>query len=414
MARRVGRGLFRRRGGGQADSGGQPEGRPFPDPEATEPFPVIEPDLEAPAPPPTEVHEPEPAPPEHEPAPPEPSETDQPPAPDAGQLAEIRAIDEILALESDLERAKQQASAEIESLRERLLAAEQRADAAAALEGGADPAELRRAIREQVETEMRADLEARRAELEAKVRSEIEAEVEDRISKIQADADERVRTEVGIARGAAEEYFRSVLAERERELENERTAKAALIEESERRLAEIERKAAEAAARVAHAEAQLAAKEADLRQETERRLERERERIRAEAAGDAGRRVTELEAELERREAEMRRQRAEFENRIAQLESKLGAVEASRAREAEEMRLAAAAWVRGEIERLGELPKPPQGSEETREQRFRSAASRIDEAAARADAAAKRAGAGEPSDPQEEDTSSWDIGRPND
>ncbi len=325
---------------------------------------------------------------------------------DPARLAEIRAMDEILALESDLEQVRQEATAEIESLRERLAAAEQGAHAAAALEAGVDPAELRREVRERAEAEVREDLALRRAELESRLRAEIEAEVEDRIAKVRADADERIRTEVEIARSAAEDHFKEALGERELELELERSAKAKLVEDSEQRLAEIERKAAEAAARVAGTEARLAEKEANLREYAEERLDAERERIRAEAAGDAGRRAADLEAELERG-------RLEADRRVEELEGRLKLTEAAAAQQTEELRLAAAAWIRGQADRLRRqgIEGLPQETVDAQEERFRIAASRIDAAAARVDAAAERSAPEPEPTTGEEDIQAWDIGK---
>lgn len=428
MARRIGRGLFRRRRRGDADPGATPDDSLYPDePISTEPFTAIGGETEE-----WSDEEREATSDRSEQAEPGgeraaatesaggervakgPADPEHPDRREAGgegqaaaQQAEIRAVDEILALESDLERAKQEAAGEIETLRERLQVAEQGAQAAAAIEAGVDPAEVRREIGAALEGQAREDLEQRRGELETRLRAELEGEAEDRLAKLQADADERVRTEVGIARTAAEDHFREALTERERELEGERTAKAKLIEDSERRLTEIERKAGEAAARVSAAEARLAEKEANVRRDAEAELERERQRIGADAAGEAGRRVATLEAELQNA-------RVDGERRVADLEGRLKLAEASAGQEAEELRLAAAAWVRGQADSLRKQGAASGTSEEesARDERFEAAASRIDAAAARADAAAERAAPDPEASAEEGDTQSWDVGKP--
>jgi len=191
-------------------------------------------------------------------------------AADAADAAEQRAIQEILALEEALARARSEAATKVAELEQRLVDSEERASAAErhALDAHAKVTELERHL---------AAANERAQRLRAAKPVMPPPAVEPRPAPTPQEADE--------ARLAAELRLRT------EELEREREEKIRLIEESDRRLAGIEEGAADAAQ-------QMTAAEAELAQEAER-LRSETERAREEAQTTAAR-VGDLERELER------------------------------------------------------------------------------------------------------------------
>jgi DNA uptake protein ComE-like DNA-binding protein len=204
----------------------------------------------------------------------------------ATRAAEQRSIDEIVALEEDLERAKREGAARVEALEVRLGEAERRA------------AEAEERVREEEQEKLAAEFERVRAEAEA-------------------DRDEQV--------AAARKELNSVRAERAKALvDSERSVEAA--EERARAAEQGIRTAveqAEAKARAAH-EADLAKELARFRAEAESNLERELAATRRqlgeahERAAAADRRAAEIEIEA-RREIERER-----EGRVQEIEGKIG------------------------------------------------------------------------------------------
>jgi hypothetical protein len=176
------------------------------------------------------------------------------------------ATAEILALEADLERAKNEAAAALDVIESRLAEADER-----------------------LETE----LERVRRETEERVRAEIRGQ-----------AEERTRVEVDAVRRASEERFNAEIRLRDQELESEREDKARVIEESDARLHEIEQRALAAAERVAAREAELT--------ETKAAIEAELAAARGEleeahaVAAELERRALDWEREARLREAEER------------------------------------------------------------------------------------------------------------
>jgi DNA uptake protein ComE-like DNA-binding protein len=179
------------------------------------------------------------------------------------------------------------------------------------------------------------------------------------------------------------------LRAREEELEQERLAKAELIERNDSRLKEIEAQAQGAAERVSIAERQL-------REETER--------LRAEAEARIAKRTEEARREIEERAG----QRAiGSERRAHAAEEQLEAIQADAAKRSSEMRAAAADWLRGRAEALrqeGEA-RAREKIERERELRHRDVEGRIGEVTEGAGAAEKT-----PRDTAISETHEWTAG----
>jgi DNA uptake protein ComE-like DNA-binding protein len=124
------------------------------------------------------------------------------------------------------------------------------------------------------------------------------------------------------------------LRAREEELEQERLAKAELIERNDRRLSEIEAQALAAAERVGEAERHLQEETERLRADAEARIARKTEEVRREIEGEAGQRAV------------------ESERRALAAEERLEAIQADAAKRSSEMRAAAADWLRGRADAL--------------------------------------------------------------
>jgi DNA uptake protein ComE-like DNA-binding protein len=179
------------------------------------------------------------------------------------------------------------------------------------------------------------------------------------------------------------------LRAREEELEQERLAKAELIERNDSRLKEIEAQAQGAAERVSTAERQL-------REETER--------LRAEAEARIAKKTEESRREIEERAG----QRAiESERRAHAAEEQLAAIQADAAKRSSELRAAAADWLRGRAEALrqeGEA-RAREKIERERELRHRDVEGRIGEVTEGAGAAEKT-----PRDTAISETHEWTAG----
>jgi DNA uptake protein ComE-like DNA-binding protein len=124
------------------------------------------------------------------------------------------------------------------------------------------------------------------------------------------------------------------LRAREEELEQERLAKAELIERNDTRLKEIEAQAQAAAERVSAAERQLREETERLRADAEARIARKTEEARREIEEEAGERVV------------------ESERRALAAEEQLETIQADANKRSSEMRAAAADWLRGRAEAL--------------------------------------------------------------
>jgi DNA uptake protein ComE-like DNA-binding protein len=124
------------------------------------------------------------------------------------------------------------------------------------------------------------------------------------------------------------------LRAREEELEQERLAKAELIERNDRRLNEIEAQAQAAAERVSGAERQFREETERLRADAEARIAQKAEEARREIEEEAGQRAV------------------ESERRALAAEERLEAIQADAAKRSSEMRAAAADWLRGRAEEL--------------------------------------------------------------
>jgi DNA uptake protein ComE-like DNA-binding protein len=165
------------------------------------------------------------------------------------------------------------------------------------------------------------------------------------------------------------------LRAREEELEQERLAKAELIERNDRRLKEIEAQALAAAERVSEAERRLLDETERLRADAEARIARKAEEARREIEEEAGQRTV------------------ESERRALAAEEQLEAIQADAAKRSSEMRAAAADWLRGRAEALrreGEA-RAREKTERERELRHRDVEDRIGEVTERAGAAEKTA-----------------------
>jgi len=211
-------------------------------------------------------------------------------ADEAVRAAEERALDEILALEKDVERARSEAGA----LRERLEEAERRA----------------------TEAESRAD------EARARPPEPYAIDVE--------------------SPGAAERLA-AALSARDRELEEERQSRTETLERADRRLAEIEAQARAAAEGIDAAEQRLADEAERLRDDAEERVRRHAE--------EADRRADERIAKAEEAVAAAE-QRAgkETEERIRAAEQERARAEAQRLES--EARSGAADWLRKQTKAL--------------------------------------------------------------
>ena len=243
------------------------------------------------------------------PEPPEPAAEPAPPADTderiraaelaAAQAVEQQAVEEINALEEDLERAKREGEARAEELEAKLTEAERRAseaeeratvapDAAQALEeqarnGAANwlrdqVRQIERSADKRVKAAAKdgGDREKLDAESEAEAERRFREEADQRVQAETADllreldslrasldergreAEERTKLEVEAARKAAHERYGAELRAHEEELDAEREDKARIIESSNRRLQEIEQRALAATDRVAAAEQELA------------------------------------------------------------------------------------------------------------------------------------------------------------
>jgi len=124
------------------------------------------------------------------------------------------------------------------------------------------------------------------------------------------------------------------LRAREEELEQERLAKAELIERNDSRLKEIEAQAQAAAERVSAAERQLREETERLRADAEARIARKTEEARREIEEEAGQRAV------------------ESERRALAAEEQLETIQADAKKRSSEMRAAAADWLRGRAEAL--------------------------------------------------------------
>jgi DNA uptake protein ComE-like DNA-binding protein len=199
------------------------------------------------------------------------------------------------------------------------------------------------------------------------------------VERAREEADE-LRSEIERARELPKDWppgdagrLAKELRAREEELEQERLAKAELIERNDSRLKEIEAQAQGAAERVSTAERQL-------REETER--------LRAEAEARIAKKTEESRREIEERAG----QRAiESERRAHAAEEQLAAIQADAAKRSSELRAAAADWLRGRAEALrqeGEA-RAREKIERERELRHRDVEGRIGEVTEGAGAAEK-------------------------
>jgi DNA uptake protein ComE-like DNA-binding protein len=215
------------------------------------------------------------------------------------------------------------------------------------------------------------------------------------VERAREEADE-LRSEIERARELPKDWppgdagrLAKELRAREEELEQERLAKAELIERNDSRLKEIEAQAQGAAERVSTAERQL-------REETER--------LRAEAEARIAKKTEESRREIEERAG----QRAiESERRAHAAEEQLAAIQADAAKRSSELRAAAADWLRGRAEALrqeGEA-RAREKIERERELRHRDVEGRIGEVTEGAAAAEKT-----PRDTAISETHEWTAG----
>jgi hypothetical protein len=213
-------------------------------------------------------------------------------ADEAVRAAEERSLDEILALEKDVESARSEAG----ELREQLEEAERRA-----------------------------------------------AEAESRADEARARPPEPEPAAIDVESPGAAERLAAALSARDRELEEERRSKTEAIERADRRLAEIEEQARAAAERIDAAEQRLADDAEGLRADAEERVRRQAE--------EADRRADEGIAKAEEAvaAAEQRAGR-ETEERIRSEEQERARAEAQRLES--EVRSAAADWLRKQTKAL--------------------------------------------------------------
>ena len=178
------------------------------------------------------------------------------------------------------------------------------------------------------------------------------------------------------------------LRAREDELEQERLAKAELIERNDRRLKEIEAQAVSAAERVSDAERQLLEETERLSADAEARIAQKTEEARREIEEEAGQRAV------------------ESERRALVAEEQLEAIQADTAKRSSEMRAAAADWLRGRADALRQEGEASAREEIEREREPRQEVEdRIGEATERAGAAEKTA-----RDSAISDTHEWTAG----
>ena len=345
----------------------------------------------------------------------------------AAQAVEQQAVEEINALEEDLERAKREGEARAEELEAKLTEAERRAseaeeratvapDAAQALEEQArngaatwlrdQVRQIERSAdkrvkaaakdgggREKLDAESEAEAERRlREEADQRVQAET-ADLRRELDSLRAGLDERVREaegrtqlEVEAARKAAHERYGAELRAREEELDAEREDKARIIESSNRRLQEIEQRALAATDRVAAAEQELADEADRLRANQEKRIQAEAEKARTAATKAADERVErEVAAAIATAETEAREARRSREQELIRERSAIeGELAATKRRLDEAHERAVAAERRAtevEIEARREI-------ERERETRFQEIEGRIGQVVERAGSAA--------------------------
>ena len=146
----------------------------------------------------------------------------------AAQEAEMRAMDEILALEEDLEQAKSAAAGRVDELDHRLREADERAERAEeraqelARERDEIEARTREAatkwlrkqvtnLRAEARERVRSEVERVRAETEAEVRAESEQRLQEQAARLRDEADRTAATpEQGAAEGDAATVARAV------------------------------------------------------------------------------------------------------------------------------------------------------------------------------------------------------------
>ena len=194
-------------------------------------------------------------------------------ADDAAQAAELRALDEIKALEHDLEQARSTADVEVGELDSRLRDAEARAREAEARaaritrERDEIEAKTREAaakwvrgrvsdINAEARERLRAEMERTRAETEASVRAEAEQRIRAQSEKFEEEAERQITegSEAGPDAAGESDGIERALRERDAAARTLRETLARL-EDAERR-ATAAQKAATAAERTARAEVQ--------------------------------------------------------------------------------------------------------------------------------------------------------------
>jgi DNA uptake protein ComE-like DNA-binding protein len=214
------------------------------------------------------------------------------------------------------------------------------------------------------------------------------------VERARQEADE-LRSEVERARELPKDWppgdagrLAKELRAREEELEQERLAKAELIERNDGRLKEIEAQAQGAAERVSTAERQLREETERLRADAEARIAKKTEEARREIEEETGQRAI------------------ESERRAHAAEEQLEAIQADAAKRSSEMRAAAADWLRGRAEALrreGEA-RAREKIERERELRDRDVEGRIGEVTEGAGAAVT------PRDTAISETHEWTAG----
>lgn len=258
----------------------------------------------------------------------------------AAQQAEIRATDEIVALERDLERAKSSATAELEELEASLRAAELRA--VAAEETAAGLAAEREEFEERAREAAKRWLRARIVELKAEARKKIRAEVE----RLRAEAETpAAEGDAALATSGEADVQKLIEGETDelrrlhaRELaEVETRAEVARREDRDRAVDELERRLQEAATDPDERQRELAEARAEAESAAAQRIARIEsdadERLRSEVA-IARRAAEERFAEkLEARERDLERERETKIELIEDSDRRLSLIEA-RANEA--------------------------------------------------------------------------------
>ena len=256
----------------------------------------------------------------------------------AAQAVEQQAVEEINALEEDLERAKREGEARVEELEARLREAERRASEAE--ERAAVAPDAAQALEEQARSGAANWLREQVRQIERSADKRVKAAAKDgggheKLDERVRDAEERTELEVTAARNAAHERYAAELRAREEELDAEREDKARIIESADRRLQEIEQRALAATDRVAAAEQELADEADRLRADQEKRIEAEAEKARTAATKAADERVerevaaaiatseTEARETLRSREQELIRERSAIEGELAATKRRL-------------------------------------------------------------------------------------------